>query len=123
MSSSSIRLLNSTDGYTNVVGDKTKAAGYFGSSSGIHTIAADLQNFTGRIYVEASLATEPQESDWFSIQLDGTNDYIEFSGDTAVKSYTFKGNYVWLRARQNRDYLPDPEASGLGHIEKILLNY
>lgn len=132
----SVTLLDSTTTEINVTGQKQKGAGYSDTIGCNHTVSISVMNFIGRIYVEGSLASEPTENDWFPINLNGTGDYIQFplnpnlptgsgGGDTIVVAYSFSGNYVWLRARLNRDYLiPFPQdANYVGAVRYILLNY
>jgi len=75
------------------VGDKYKGDGFYGRSDGLHTVQYSYTEFTGSIYVEATLATEPTDKDWFSVftttvEQDDVSDIISFTG-----------NYVWVRAR------------------------
>lgn len=133
MSKQSIRLLESTLGQVNVTGPAVKAAGYYGSTRGLHTLAVYLSDFTGRLYIQGTLATDPQEDDWFNIELQNNSAYTEFpivngsptgiNGDTGVDSFSFEANLVWLRAVVDRSYLPTPEDPIHGSISKILVNY
>jgi hypothetical protein len=91
-----------------------KGDGYFGGSDGFHTVQVDINQFIGKIEMQGSLASAPQESDWFSVVL-GTNTMsidttgllteesissVEYStATTNIKSYNFTGNYVWVRAK------------------------
>lgn len=134
MAKNSIIMLVNTAGQLNVVGQPIKAAGYFGYARGIHTVAWSLNNFVGRIYLQASLATNPTENDWFPIWLQGQNPYVQYpanpdyptgmnGGDTGVESYTFQANLVWIRAIVDRSYLPFPQIADVGTVQQILLNY
>lgn len=132
----SVTLLDSTTTEINVTGMKQKGAGYSNSIGCNHTLSISVINFIGRIYIEGSLASDPTEDDWFPIQLHNNLDYIQFplnpnlptgsnNGDTSVVAYSFTGNYIWVRARLNRDYLvPFPQnTSNVGAVRYILLNY
>lgn len=132
----SVTLLDSTSTEINVTGFKQKGAGYSSSIGCNHTVSISISNFIGRIYIEGSLATCPDDDDWFPIYLIPHQDYIQFplipnapsgsnNGDTGVVAYSFSGNYIWLRARVNRDYLlPFPQnAAYVGAVRYILLNY
>ena len=131
----SVTLLDSTTTEINVTGGKQKGAGYSNTIGCNHTVSITVDNFIGRIFIEGSLSTDPVEADWFPIPLSG-QDYIQFpidrnaptgsgGGDTSTLAYSFSGNYIWLRARVNRDYLvPFPQGPGLvGSVKQILLNY
>ena len=136
----SVVLLPTTSGQVNVVGNKQKGAGYTNFLGGSHTISVSVSNFTGRIYIEASLADDPLEQDWFSVPVKDQMPYVQFpldpnhptstmssyiGGDTGTYAYTFVGNYVWIRARVNRDYLtPTPiDATTVGSVDQILMNF
>ena len=138
MSIQSIQVLGDTGIQLNVTSDKVRADGWFGQKDGIHTIAWYLEDFTGRIFLEATLAADPQNNDWFPVHLDGCNPYVEYPldagaptgtyGDTMVDAYTFQGNFLFIRVRIDRSYvLPVPTTDSqkalLGSVRKILLNH
>ena len=56
-------------------GDKARGDGFYGYADGLHTISFHVNNFTGRIYLEATLMENPTELDWFEIALNITNNY------------------------------------------------
>ena len=132
----SIIILDSTTTQLNVTGQKHKGAGFSNTIGVLHTVSISVSNFIGRVYIEASLASNPSEIDWFPIKLNNNSNYIQFpldpnkptglnNGDTGVYAYSFSGNYIWIRARVNRDYLiPYPQDTEfVGAVQKILLNY
>ena len=132
----SITLLESTTLQVNVSGDKQKGAGYSNTIGCNHTVSIATINLIGRVFIEGSLASDPSEADWFPIQLIPGQDYIQFpadpraptgasGGDSSVVAYNFSGNYIWIRARLNRDYLvPYPmDTSFVGAIKYVLLTY
>ena len=138
MSKQSINMLPDTGIELEAVGDKIRADGWFGQKDGLHSVAWSLEDFTGRIFIEASLETDPQDNDWFSIFLDGTKAFIEYPiqpgtpsgaiGDTMLDAFTFQGNFLWLRIRMDKTYVrpvatTDSEKSLLGSIKKVLLNH
>lgn len=81
-----------------VVGDASKGDGFYGRSDGIHTVQYSIKGFTGTVIIEATLASEPVENDWFVV-------YEQFYPDlnaepaTTSKVTNFTGNYVWIRAK------------------------
>ena len=134
MAKNSIILLGPTSGQLNVTGQAVKFAGYYGLSRGIGTVSFSLNNFVGRIYIQASLATNPSEHDFFPIWLEGENPYVQYpldpnyptgenGGDTGVQGYTFQGQLVWVRAVVDRSYLPMPQLMDVGTVQSILLNF
>jgi hypothetical protein len=79
--------------------EKQKGDGYFGNSDGFHTVAyTATPSFIGTITMQASLATEPVESDWFNV-VGTTSSYSVFNVRTTstVDLYNFTGNFVWVR--------------------------
>ena len=136
MSASSIVIL-SNQNQLSYSGTAFRADGYYGQTDGLHTISATLTNFVGRLRIDASLAREPTESDWFPIYLTSGNPYRQYPvtsnpsgsngvGDTVTEAWTFRANVLWIRARIDRSYLdPVPvEYSSADHgvVDKILLN-
>lgn len=134
-------MMGNTQDHANLTGDACRADGWYGHTDGLHTVVIQVVNFTGRIYIEASLEMEPTEADWFPIQLTSTTSYYQFpidpneptgvyesGGDTRTVGATFKINALWIRARLDRSYLSeilydnDPEAlAALGNVKKITL--
>jgi len=134
-------MMSNTQDVANLVGQPCKADGWYGHTEGLHTIVFNVINFTGRIYIDASLVKAPGDDDWFALKLDHHTDYLQFprnpniptgsqetGGDTGSYGYTFRINALWLRARLDRTYLDpalynlDPDAlQALGYINKITL--
>jgi hypothetical protein len=81
----------SRDWYTN----KYQGRGYFGYSDGLHTFSYKVTGFVGVIRVQATLATDPTEDDWFTIQ-----DFAVGDGSMPTTDNTYSiatGNFVWIR--------------------------
>jgi len=134
MSTSKI-LLPHTNDQANAVGDPVQADGWYGFSDGLHTVSIHTSNFTGRVKIQASLALEPQEGDWFDIWLREGTPHLEFpidptyptghlQGDTSNLALTFKANILWVRAVMDRTYLSvqEPYDGSYGVISKIVLS-
>jgi hypothetical protein len=97
------------------IGDKVKGDGYYNGSGGFHTVQLQITDFVGRFEMQASLASEPTDSDWFSVELGSpTNQGVDTSGlindtnityvqyqfaTTSVKTYNFTGNFIWVRPK------------------------
>ncbi len=86
-------------------------AGYYGTTSGLHTLTVNTTpTFVGTATVQASLAVNPQETDWFDVSgvefiyTTASPGYIEpsrvgaISGPTRTEYANFKGQFAWLRA-------------------------
>lgn len=82
--------------------EKAKGDGYYGASDGLHTVMYVTNlDFIGAVSVEATLATDPVESDWFSL-VETEVVYNEFSEklESVVSDVrNFTGNFVWIRGR------------------------
>jgi len=76
-----------------VTGDKFKGDGYYGRSDGLHTVQYTYTGLTGTIVIEATLAIEPGDSDWFYV-----HSYVA-AQETSSKIQSITGNYVWIRAK------------------------
>jgi len=75
-----------------VTGEKFRGDGYYGRSDGFHSVQYSYEGLTGTIFIQATLAVEPSDADWFEI-----HSYAA-SQETASKIINFTGNYVWIRA-------------------------
>lgn len=131
MSVMSVQLLSSSAGQVNVTGTKKKADGFFGFTDGKATIGWYLNAFIGRIVLEASLATDPEEADFFPVAFDGeANPFVEFLSTapaTGLTVFTVTGNFVWVRAVVDRTNIsplpPIDQINTLGTVSKVLMNF
>lgn len=89
--------VDSAFSYTN----KLPGAGYHRSINAIHTAMYVVDSFVGAIKLQATLAVDPAEVDWFDID----NTEIGVGSDSSLwtdaKSVNFTGNFVWIRAAYN----------------------
>lgn len=131
----SVVIMSNTNGADRVVGEPYHADGWYGFSSGMHSVSFQVSNFSGRIWIQASLALEPQEGDWFDIWLDCDHPYLQFplnpmfptgeqGGDSSTTAVKFIVNALWIRAVFDREYLlPPPQYDNYyGSINKIVLS-
>jgi hypothetical protein len=83
----------------NYISSKVKGDGYFGGSDGLHTVMyASSQNFVGTITMQATLATEPTVTDWFTVNgTSSTYSALNIRTTSTVDCYNFTGNFVWVR--------------------------
>ncbi len=101
----SVNYPNTGTGTLIYISDKVKGEGYFGNSDGFHTVAySATQSFIGTITMQATLASEPTESDWFNVR-DTTSTYRSFDirSTSTVDVYNFSGNFVWVRGQISID--------------------
>jgi hypothetical protein len=85
-----------------LVSEKFTGDGYYGRSDGLHTVQYSLNGFRGTIIIEATLASDPQEEDWFIVysqnhELSGSLPGNNQQKESHIENFT--GNYVWIRAR------------------------
>lgn len=79
--------------------DPVRGNGYYNSGNGIHTVMyVTTPDFVGAVGVQATLATSPTNTDWFDV-LGTTVSYNDITprSESAVDSYNFDGNFVWVR--------------------------
>lgn len=76
-----------------VTGNNYKGDGYYGRSDGFHTVQYKLTNFMGVVKVQATLAVNPTDDDFFDVVFDE-----HLTASTESKIANFSGNYVWIRA-------------------------
>lgn len=148
-SRTSVIMLTNTKKEMEVTGPRIKGDSYFGYTDGVHTIQLKYLNFTGGFGLQGTLALDPQDEDWFWIDLPGIEDFnavpylmypkdplsptgddsIEsnFIGDSGTEAFTFKGNFTYLRAVVTREYIdpaPVQPSDGtwyLGQVDNVLL--
>jgi len=75
-----------------VTGEKYKGDGYYGRRDGVHTVQYTYDSLNGSIIIQATLALDPIDEDWFTVHL--YNDSNGFGS----RIINFTGNYVWIRA-------------------------
>ena len=82
---------------TVTAGEKYKGDGYYGRSDGFHTVQYSIDSFIGTVAIQATLAVDPAEADWFTVY---TQAYpvVNETGTTTSVITNFTGNYVWIRA-------------------------
>tara|TARA_B100002003_G_C14143535_1_gene549810 strand:+ start:208 stop:588 length:381 start_codon:yes stop_codon:yes gene_type:complete len=125
MSRQSVLMLG-TEQSLDYTGDSVRGDGFYGFSDGIHTVQITVADYIGRVYIQGTLASEPVETDWFNIKVNGNDDYITYgvgagTGVTSTLAYTFQGNMVYLRAKVERSHL-GLLITEVGTLGKILLN-
>lgn len=129
MSLISVEVLSSTSGEWEVTGEPIKSSGWYGQTIGLHTVALSFFDFTGGVILEGTLESEPQEEDWFEIELNGLTNPLENQENTIA--FTFEGNYTYVRARLSRTefgYVPSTDPGWnvdeyFGYIRSILMNF
>ena len=50
-----------------ITGDAYKGDGYYGRSDGLHTVQYSFDGLSGTISIQATLAVEPTDNDWFEV--------------------------------------------------------
>jgi hypothetical protein len=88
-----------------------------GNVNGIHHIAIYATNFSGTVWVNASLENAPptDDSQWFDIALNPTGQTsYEFTNFSGIKHFSFVGSYMWIQFTLH--YVPINE----GEVTQIL---
>lgn len=114
MPDNSTRLINNTTHASNdsslevITSDQKKGNGFYGSTDGLHTVQYSVAEFSGDIILQAAIAVDPSEKDWFTVIADTVGN------DTTNRIFNFTGNYVWIRAVVKYTS---------GTVNSIMLNY
>ena len=131
-----------TEAY-DVTGEQQQAAAYYIGTKNLQTVNMKVSLFRGTILLQATLATDPQEDDWFTVytvvgnyptmpfytaittiytsynQVDGQNYYTslnpEADGTTLSTYANVRGSFVYMRALV-KDFTT-------GVVEHIKLSY
>jgi hypothetical protein len=142
----SVVMLSNTGKEFNLVGEKIPTESFYGYSDGRQTVQIIYRNFTGGFGIQGTLALDPKDEDWFWIKLKNDltlikypldelnptgakNANVQYIGDTGSDSFTFSGNFTYLRAVVDREYLhplPVPDIYDdihLGSIDQVLINF
>ena len=82
-----------------------------GINDGIHTVSIHMINFTGRVYIQATLADDPTEDDWFDIWLHAEAPYAEYPYNKPLDT-----TYV------PTNYFANPGSNGCSHVISLLLS-
>lgn len=100
-----------------VTGNSQPAAAYYLGNQDLQTVNIRLTNCTGNIVIEASLATDPTNTDWFDVyKLEANanatpNSAPQIASNASV--YTnIEGNFVYLRAK-----VEDFQGGGVNYIK------
>jgi hypothetical protein len=79
-----------------VVGNSQPAASYVISPRDLQTVNVNLSDVNGNIIIQATLATNPGENDWFKVYEIEASD----QGNANLSTYTnIEGSYVYMRAK------------------------
>lgn len=83
------------------ISDKAKGSGYYSSSGGFHTVMyVASSEFYGTMTMQATLATDPIETDWFNVSESVTSYTPTTTRSTStVNIHNFTGNFVWVRGK------------------------
>lgn len=124
----SIVMMSNTSGLYTKTGDAVRADGWWGNTDGLHTVSVKYNELWGCFRLEGTLSMSPTDVDWFPIYLNNGNSIapeVTFDYESGIRAFTFVGNFVYLRAKLEREEIfPTPDAgviSTLGTIDKVLL--
>lgn len=89
------------------VSQKIQGNAQAGSDRGIITFQVYPVNFTGRLWVQASLETDPvsYHESWFEVPLAPHSEYYYFRNCSNTQAFNIKGVYSWLRFLWQRDVI------------------
>lgn len=82
-----------------VTGEQFRGDGFYSRADGFHTVQYNLNGFVGTVSIQATLASTPADSDWFTVNgttitsVDENSQYY-----TGSFVFNFTGNFIWVRA-------------------------
>lgn len=82
-------------------GAKKPGAGYHKQRDAAHTVIYTVTDFIGTIKIQATLALDPADSDWFDVEGTTVGLGSDSSAWTTASTFNFSGNFVWIRAAYN----------------------
>jgi hypothetical protein len=87
-----------------VVGEKRQAASYYLGNKDLQTVNINLSGVTGNVFIQATLATLPVDTDWFNVYEIEANAAAPSGSAANAAAYTnsavnINGNFVWMRAK------------------------
>lgn len=86
---------------------------YYGKSNGLVTLAVYVSGYSGKFFLQGTTAIEPQDDDWFDIELGVQNYYHMFNGETGIEAFNFQSNIMFFRGKW--------ELTGNGTVDKLLI--
>jgi len=101
------------DGSANFYSIPEKGDGFYGAADGLHTVTYTVTpNFAGTLQMQATLATSPANSDWFTVN-NSTQVYTSVTAPltTTTNYVNFTGNFVYVRAVVLRDPTVTPNGT------------
>jgi hypothetical protein len=76
-----------------VTGEKQPAAAYYLGNQDLQTISYGFTNVSGTFVIEATLATNPNQHDWFKVY------ELPLENSDLTGYENVKGNFVYIRAK------------------------
>jgi hypothetical protein len=129
-----VTIMSATGTAMNSYSAEAKADSYYGYTDGLHTLQVTYSQFVGRLRIQATLAMEPGEADWFDIvpkPSTGTafnaQGYVQFNANDPAnlsEAYTFQGNFTYIRVFMDRAHIADGETydPSYGQIARVILS-
>jgi hypothetical protein len=111
-------LLHRTDDAVSVVGDPVAVYGSRTFTAAIHT-----SNLTGIVVIEAALAADPQDHDWFPVVGPLVYPRADTTETCVALGISFTGRFSHIRARLYRPGFGDAQSTSgqLGYVDRVLL--
>lgn len=124
--SKAVLLLSETSD-TSVTGPDVYVATLKRDKDALYTASVNVEEFSGRVYLQGTLAKHPASADWFNIKINDKR-YIDYpinpaeprgiAGDTAIDKFNFAGNFLHIRAVIDKTAVAKPS----GKVIQIVLS-
>jgi hypothetical protein len=101
----------SNDGY--IYSQRLAGPTYFNKRAGLVTFAVYASEYTGKFYLQGTTASQPEEGDWFDLDIGMANYFYQFVNFTGIEPFNFNSNLRYVRTKH--------EDNGTGTIDKIVV--
>ena len=130
----SLTLMSATGTTMNQYSTVAKGDSFYGYTDGFHTFQVTYNQYVGRLRIQATLAIDPTDSDWFDLVPDTTSGanwnpagYVQFNANDPAEgseAYSFQGNFTYVRAYADREHIGDGATydSSYGQISRVILS-
>ena len=122
MPSNTVILLSTTAGNLNVVGQPFAVGVSLSARSGLYTVQWGLNQFLGRVILQATLSNDPNTLDWFDLTWPTGATFKQYNiATTGQDTVLFTGNFTFVRAQIDRSYDPSLTLNNSGTLYNLRL--
>jgi len=90
---------------------------YYGKRAGNITFGVYATGYTGKFYMQGTAAEQPEEADWFDLDLGQMTYYYQFVNFTGIEPFNLTSNLKYLRAK----FEPADDVTVFGTVDKVVV--